>query len=121
MRRIQYYLGLAAIILSITLISCDKDDCKETNNTCNVSNPAEELVWLKEAIDNAKQDEYSYFVMATYKKETVFYYNNCNPGALYVSTVMNCSGDNLGYTNDLYNKLTNRTTIWKHENSKCDI
>lgn len=61
--------------------------------------------------------------MATYKGETVFYYNNCNPVALYayVSIVLNCSGDTLGDTNDLYNELTNRTTLWKHENSKCNL
>ena len=121
MRRIQYYLGLAAIILSITLISCDNDDSKETNNTCNVSNPAEELAWLKEAIDKDKQDEYASYVMATYKGETVFYNDNCNPSISYVSIVRNCSGDNLGNTNDLSEELTNRTTLWKHQDSKCDF
>ena len=119
MRRIQYYLGLTAITLSITLISCDKDDNVETNNTCNVSNPAEDLAWLKEAIENAKQDEYASYVMATYKGETVFYNDNCNPTISFVSTVLNCNGDNLGNRNDLHDELTNITTLWKHEDSKC--
>ncbi len=119
MRSIQYYLALVAIILSTTLISCDKDDDNETNNTCNVSNPAEDLAWLKEAIDSLKQDEYSSVVMATYKGESVFYYDNCNPIISYVSHVRNCSGDTLGNTTDLYDELTNLTTLWKHKDYKC--
>lgn len=53
------YLGFAALIMSITLNSCEKDE-KEYSNKCNVSNPAEEIDWLKEAISDVKQDEYSY-------------------------------------------------------------
>jgi hypothetical protein len=49
MRSIFNFIGFVAIIVSITLISCDKD----SNNTkCNVSNPAEDLDWLKKAIDH---------------------------------------------------------------------
>lgn len=121
MRKIQYYLGLVAIILSITLISCEKDDSKKSNNKCNVSNPAEDLAWLKEAIDEVKQSEYSYYVMATYKGESVFYYGNCNPVVNYISIVHNCSGENLGYTNDLYDALTDKAILWKHKNSKCNF
>ncbi len=44
MRSIFNFIGFVAIIVSITLISCDKD----SNNTkCNVSNPAEDLDWLE--------------------------------------------------------------------------
>jgi hypothetical protein len=121
MRSIFNFLGFVGIIMSITLISCEKDDKKESNNKCNVSNPAEEIDWLKEAIDDVKQDEYSYFAMATYKGETVFYYGNCNPVINYVSIVQNCSGDNLGYTNDLYDELTEITILWKHVDSKCNF
>lgn len=33
--------------LAIILISCEQDDNKDSNdNTCNVSNPAEELSWI---------------------------------------------------------------------------
>ena len=104
------------------LTSCEKDDDIDLgNNTCNVSNPAQELSWLEEAIDNVKQDEYSYYVMAKYKGETVFYYGNCNPAANYVSFIHNCSGDNLGETNEFQDELSDRTTIWKHEETKCNF
>jgi hypothetical protein len=122
MRRFFIFLGTATIIVTSTLISCEKDNNKDSgNNTCNVTNPAEDIGWLKEAIDNAKQDEYSYYVMANYKGETVFYYGNCNPAANYVSIIRNCNGDNLGYTNDLRDELTDKTILWKHEASKCNF
>ncbi len=114
------FLGLVAVIISTTLISCEKDDNKESiNNKCNVSNPAEELEWLKDKIDNVEEDQYSYFVMANYKGETVFYYGNCDPLINYISVVMNCSGENIGYTYDLAEELTDRTILWKPENSEC--
>ena len=108
---------IATILLSISLLACKKDD----NNKCNVSNPAEEIAWLKEAIDNVKQDEYSYYVMANYNGETVFYYVNCNPAVNYASFILNCNGDNLGHTNDLQEELTDKTILWKHEASNCNF
>ncbi len=112
---IQFFAFL--FFLSISIISCEKD----YNNTCNVLNPAEEISWLKEAIDNVKEDEYSYYVMADYNGETVFYYVNCNPVVNYASFILNCNGDNLGHTNNLQDELTNMTILWKHEASKCNL
>ncbi len=116
----------AGIIMSMSLISCEKgddddDDDDDISNTCDVSNPTKELGWLMEAIDDIKQDEYSYYAMANYKGETVFYYVNCNPLANYVSIVKNCVGDDLGNANDLRDELTDIITLWKHENSKCNF
>lgn len=120
MARFFNFLGLVAFILSATLFSCKKNDNSKINK-CNVSKPSQELDWLKQEINNVIQDEYSYYVMAKYKGETVFYYRNCNPAIDYVSIVKNCTGDNLGYTNDLYNELTEVSILWKHEGSKCNF
>lgn len=122
MKGLSGYLQFVAVIFSIILTSCEKDDNNDLySNTCNVTNPAEEIVWLKQEIDNVKQDEYSYYVIAKYKGETVFYYGNCDPLINYVSIVRNCAGDSLGYTHDLYNEFTKISTLWKHENSKCNL
>jgi hypothetical protein len=122
MRKLFDFLGFAAIIFSIVLISCEKDNNKDSDtNKCNVSNPAEDLDWLKQEINDVEQDEYSYYVMATYKGETVFYYGNCNPVINYISIVRNCTGDSLGLTNDLYDELTEISTLWKHADSKCNF
>ena len=118
MRRLIYFFTVVAIPFSVALVSCEKDD---NGNNCNVSDPAEDLEWLKQEIDNIKQDEYAYYVMAKYKGQTVFYNGNCNPTINYASIVKNCDGDSLGYTNDLYDRLTELSVLWKHENSKCDL
>ncbi len=110
-------LSVFLLFLSFSFFSCEKD----YDNTCNVLNPAEEITWLKEAIDNVKEDEYSYYVMADYDGETVFYYVNCDPLVNYVSIVTNCNGDNLGQLNNLQDELTNMTVLWKHEASKCNL
>ncbi len=104
-----------------TLISCSTDDDKDIDNTCNVSDPTEELVWLKEEIDTIKDDEFSFYAMATLDGETVFYYGNCNPAVNYISTLRNCSGEVLGNTNDFSDELTDITIIYKHENTQCDF
>ena len=114
-------LGLAAIAVLTTLFSCDEDENNNpTNNVCNVSNPIEELAWLKEKIDNVEDDQYSFYNMATYHKETVFYYGNCNPSTNYVSIIRNCTGDSLALTNDVFDELTEISTLWKSENSLCN-
>ena len=121
MRKLFDFLGLAAIIFSVVLVSCEKDENRDTkSNKCNVSNPIEDLDWLKQAIDDVKQDEYSYYVMATYEGETVFYYGNGNPLINYISIVRNCTGDSLGLTNDLFDELTEISILWKYADSKCN-
>lgn len=123
MKQFFKFPGFATIMVLITLISCEKEKSQSKleaiPNTCNVSNPAEEIGWLKEAISKVKNDEYSYYAVAKYKGETVFYYGNCNPAANYVSIVRNCNGDNLGNINALEDELTNITILWKHPASKC--
>lgn len=110
-------LAIMAIVSTAMLFSCEKD----SNNKSNVSNPAEEIVWLKEAIEDIKQDEYAYYAMAKYKGDTVFYYGNCNPVINYVSVLQNSNGDKIGYTNEHYDELTDIKIIWKHANSKCNF
>jgi hypothetical protein len=111
------FLSISTIILFFPLFSCEKDAV----NKYNVSNPTEEIEWLKAGINSTKQNEYSYYVMADFKGETVFYYGNCDPAANYVSFIKNSNGDTLGFTNDLIDQLTDIKIIWKHENSKCDF
>jgi len=119
-RRMIKCLKIATIIISITLISCNENEISICN-TCNVESPAEELDWLKEAIDRVSQDESSYYCQANYKEETVFYYLNCDPTINYVSLTYNCSGEILGYTNGLLDELTEITILWKHEESVCNF
>ena len=117
MKRLLYLLALASILILSVMLSCDKDESK--SDPCDVSNPIEELAWLKATIDDLS--EYSYIMIADYNGETVFYFGNCNPLANSVSSVYNCNGDFIGYTNDIRSEITNDRLLWKHEDSECNF
>lgn len=108
-------LASSLIIIPVILFisSCEKME----SNTCNVSNPLEELPWLKETILN--YTEYDYLMMADYQGQTVFYHLNCNPLINYVSFVFDCKGNLIGNTNDLEADFSNKKLLWKHTNSEC--
>lgn len=110
-------LSLISILALILIFSCDNEESE--NNFCDVSNPTEELSWLKTMINNFS--DYEYIMVANYEGETVFYNVNCNPLVNSASTVFNCSGDFIGNTNDIRDDLSNERLIWKHANSKCDF
>lgn len=110
------------LVFSFTLISCEKNDSDlSPKNLCGVQNAIQELEWLKEAIDEVRNDEYSYYSTALYQSERVFFYVNCDPAVNYVSFILNCAGENLGNTNELYDELSEIEVVWKHENSKCNF
>ena len=110
-------LLITVISISFVIISCKKEDAE--NDNCNFSNPTEELIWLKTMVTD--MDEYSYIKSATYNGETVFFNGNCDPLANSVSSVYNCSGEVIGYTNDLYDDLSEIKLEWEHENSMCNF
>ena len=110
--------SLILFVVSLILVwSCTKDD----DNVCDVTNPSEELQWLKDEINEIKDDGYTYYMKANYNGTTVFYNVNCNPAVSYVSVVKNCQGDEIGYLNDLYGALVNHQLEWKSEGNMCTI
>ena len=113
-------LQIVILIAFTVMFSCKKD----SDNTCNVSNPAEDLAWLKNTIEDLKSlpdgGMYSYISMAMYNGETVFLMGYCNPAANYVTPVFNCSGDSIGLIGEIsMDSLTDQQVIWKSENSLC--
>lgn len=110
------------LVFSFALISCEKDDSNfSPKNLCGVKNAIQELEWLKEAIDEVRNDQYSYYSTALYQGERVFFYVNCDPTVNYASFIRNCAGDNLGNTNELYDELAEIKVIWKNKNLKCNF
>jgi hypothetical protein len=105
------------------IFSCEKSYLSD--NSCNVSNPLEELGWLKSTIRNYEQlspdaSKYYYVSMAKYNKETVFLEGYCNPAANYVIPVLNCAGEEIGILGEINrDSLTNMKVIWKSKNSEC--
>ena len=122
MKKNNLLLEIATLLVCLVTISCHEKD----ENYCKVTNPLEELVWLKTHIQELSQSEdelskYSYYMTATYKKETVFYYGNCHPAINMAIIVMNCKGEALGNFSDLQQQLSNSKLIWIHEESPCNF
>ena len=118
MKKKKFYLFvLTCIVTLFSIISCGKE--KSENNVCNVSNPVEELVWLKTMTNNLS--EYDFIMIANYKGETIFYRGNCNPLANYVSSAYKCNGDVIGYVNDIRSEISGDKLLWKHKDSKCNF
>lgn len=122
MKTIMNLTKSVIFVFSFALISCEKEDPDfSPKNLCEIQNPAQEIEWLKTAIDEVRSDEYSYYSTAMYQGERVFFYGNCDPLVNYASFIRNCAGDNLGNTNELYDRLSEIKVVWKHENSKCNF
>lgn len=118
-RRVFYVLVFSLLIVPI--LSCENDDDGSEKLECNVENPITDLDWLKEVIAEVKEDPYAYYNMATYEGKTVFYYGNCDPAINYVSYLLNCKGNRLGFTNDYQSSLEDIAVIWKPEDSVCNF
>ncbi|WP_303319098.1 hypothetical protein Q4Q34_03445 [Flavivirga abyssicola] len=117
---------LFAILILLTFFSCKSDD--DFNNTCNVSNPVENLEWLKEAIEELEQSSLAqtgevYVSQTYYKFSTIFIFGNCCALCNSVLSVYNCEGKILGYIGDDTFKrslLDKSVIIWKPENFICN-
>lgn len=124
--------GLFLFVLLFTVTSCKTDDDNGLSNTCSVSNPVEDLSWLKERIDDIKQssqvDEF-YVSQITYKGQTVFIIRDCCAACNSVTTVSYCSGELVFNLNDEDDKeeytkfiVSNQgDIIWTSQNFTCNI
>ena len=119
---------LLIIYFFFILFSCTNSDNDDITNTCSVSNPIEDLDWLKLKIEELKQTnstiiEYFYVSQNLYNDKTVFIFPNCCPQCSTIIPVYNCEGNTLGFVGDGNidtNILNNDIIIWKPENFACD-
>ncbi|SMG35742.1 hypothetical protein SAMN05661096_02372 [Marivirga sericea] len=121
MSKILKTTSMLLALSSSIFISCKDDAIQYAENLCNVRNPETELIWLKNAIEEFQDDQYSYFNSAQYEGNVVFFSGNCNPSINYVSFVQNCNGDTLGFTNEISSDLDKIKLLWKADNSLCDL
>ena len=116
-----------ALTLLLTMLSC-KDDDDKLSNSCQVSNPIEDLDWLKEKIEELAQTDselqkYFYVSQNTYMGKTVFIFPNCCPTCNTAVPVYDCEGNSIGFVGDgtiSINILNNDTIIWNPENFSCN-
>jgi hypothetical protein len=120
MRKYNCLRGIIVLFAFLVLMSCNK---QEHNNLCNVSNPIEDIAWLKAEIEKIQQntdnDKYSYWMTATLHGNTVFFYGNCDPASNYISVLINCKGEMIGKLNDYADELTDVKLFWKPKDSAC--
>ena len=121
---------LSVTLLLLIILSCKNDD-DNLNNTCNVSNPIEDLAWLKEIIEDIKQStqvDESYIYQATYQRKTVFIIGNCCAVCNSLTLVAYCNGEfvfNLDNEDDkdAYTKFLasyQGNLIWTSPNFVCN-
>jgi len=136
---VKYALLFSIIIF---LFACDEPvSCSEC--TCSVTDPLEELEWLRTEINafalpvNASLKVYFYATMAKYNGNTVFMIKNCCPFCNTTPPIIkNCKGKVLGYLSEtegsfnyygvtIYsvnpNKLQCDQIIWKPDNFACKV
>ncbi|WP_346882898.1 hypothetical protein [uncultured Algibacter sp.] len=98
-------------------------------NTCNVSNPIENLAWLKEktqALEVTPQEmlKYVYVSEGEYMDNTVYIFADCCQLCNSVYIVYNCEGNTIGIIGngeDFISPsiLENGIVIWNADNSSC--
>lgn len=121
-------------VLSLLVIICfgcgsnDKNLIPEREvQECGVSNPAENLQWLKDEIEkNGYKNPSSYwdiYIYASeYKGQTVFFTSMCCPTCgMLPPEVKDCQGKSLGRLGtDLFSSdLQNQRIIWQKKNGVC--
>jgi|SRR5690606_907650 hypothetical protein len=115
----------ALFTLIMIAFSCHKDNDDEVLLiACDVSNPIEDLEWLKNRIDDLEQTGNGefYISQATHNGKTIFILANCCMACNSVIPVYYCDGKYAGYIGDdnlAWTLLDEDTVIWKPNNSKC--
>jgi hypothetical protein len=100
----------------------DHDEPDPGPSVCGVTNPTENLPWLKTIIDNFKKDTSTsaslhYVQQGTYQGNTVFIVGTCIPWCeLSCVRIVDCEGNNLDSPLELDGPAT---VIWKAENCSC--
>ena len=119
---------LTSAFLLFIMTSCNYSDKDDYNNTCNVSNPIENLSWLKDKILELEQTSLYesgeiYISQANYNGNTIFIMGNCCAVCNTIVPIYNCKGESIGYIgDDTFDStiLEKDVIIWKPENFICN-
>ncbi|MFH4969480.1 hypothetical protein V8G61_14835 [Gaetbulibacter sp. M240] len=121
--------SLLSTALFMFLILCESIESPRL--FCGVSNPVEELIWLKQKTEELKQTGLYetgqvYIWYTEYDGETYFIIDNCCPNCNSVLLIYNCMGEYVSanttiseYINS-YDKDINNV-IWNPENFSCNL
>jgi hypothetical protein len=123
---------LLLVSFSVALLGhgCKKDELDlPVIAACGVDNPIEDLEWLSSEIRSRQNDTsmgavFGYIEQALNEGETIFIFNDCNPAANSVATLLDCSGTVVGFLGDENHdvaNLTGRTVIFRRSDTACTL
>jgi hypothetical protein len=116
------------LFLLIVFFSCENgQNCCHPGNMCDVENPAEEIDWLREELENGGHKNPSthsdtFVYKAIYNNQVVFYISICCPTCdVAPPEVKTCSGESLGFLGSDVDQrdLKNSVVVWRTENGVC--
>lgn len=114
--RKSIYLVLFCVLVGF---SCDEKD--DPTTACGVSDPVENLAWLKQLAEEASSgglSEYAYITQAKYKGKRVFYLGSCCPNCNWALILYDCEGNALD-DEISFDDLEESKLIWHPENYQC--
>ncbi|WP_273567822.1 hypothetical protein [Maribacter halichondriae] len=113
------------ILASLAIYACSDNDDGQ-NTICGVTDPTEELKWLKTEITLRKRDvsenaKYYYISQAELDGKTVFLYLDCDSKANTAPSVYDCEGMLLGAIGKEFTleEFTNHSDIFVPLNFEC--
>ena len=116
------------VVASLAITSCSKKD-KPTDvlpsNTCGVTNPVEDLAWLKDRISYFKASGVKsvYIWQTEYQGQTIFVLSTCDETDDPILSAYGCE-ENMAITTDIMDyvhSITPEYIIWKPTNSTCNL
>lgn len=119
---------LFSTALFMFLMQCDPAPLK---TTCGVTNPAEELSWMKTKIAELKQTGLYevgqvYIWQTEFNGETYFIFDNCCPNCDSILLIYTCEGEDVSTNPTItdyvysYDKSL-KNVIWSPENFSCNL
>ncbi|WP_439489849.1 hypothetical protein [Algoriphagus sp.] len=114
--------ALYPILFCLVLSFACKDN-EDPATACGVSDPVENIPWLKQLAEESATGglaEFSYIAQAKYRGKRVFYWGSCCPNCSWALILLDCSGDRVAgeYT---FDDLDDQKVIWRPENSQCSF
>lgn len=112
--------SICPILLFIIIgFACQEKDDPAT--ACGVSDPIENIAWLKQLAESASTgglSEYAYITQAKYKGKRVFYQGSCCPNCSWALILFDCEGNRIN-EEIRFDDLEDSEVIWKPGNSEC--
>lgn len=117
---------LLTLLIVICCFGCSRNE-DDPFSFCDVTNPTQELTWLKTEIENRNNNptqdmKYCYIAWAKFKGQDIIFYGDCNPLVNKVIPFYNCKGELLNQTELGINISTidQIKNIWTPSNFVCE-